>query len=153
MRIILLWIGKTKDPCLSKLVADYSERIRHFVELSVVELKPGEGNAPRRILDKEEARLLEKVSDKDFLILMDPQGEELTSIELAEWMGEFRSHSTKRLVFVLGSHCGVGAGVKSKANRLLSLSRMTFTHEMARVVLLEQIYRALTVIHHVPYHK
>ena len=153
MRITLLWIGKTKDPQLRQLVIDYSGRIRHFLDLSVLELKPVKGYTLQRLLDEEEARLLEKFSDRDFLVLLDPQGEELTSIALADWMGEFRNLSNKRLVFVLGSHRGVGAGVKSRADRLLSLSRMTLTHEMARVILLEQIYRALTLIHRVPYHK
>jgi 23S rRNA (pseudouridine1915-N3)-methyltransferase len=153
MKIMLVWMGKTKDPNLSQMVTDYSQRIRRFLEFSVLELKPGVGHTPRRILDKEETRLLEKLNDRDFLVLLDPQGEELTSVELADWMGEFRNLSGKRLVFVLGGHYGAGARVKSRVHRLLSLSRMTLTHEMARVVLLEQIYRALTLIHHVPYHK
>ncbi|HVN79261.1 MAG TPA: 23S rRNA (pseudouridine(1915)-N(3))-methyltransferase RlmH [Terriglobia bacterium] len=153
MKIMLIWTAKTKDPRLSQMVADYAQRIRHYLELSVLELKPGAGNTPERILEGEESRLLEKLNDRDFLVLLDPKGEELTSVELADWMGEFREYSGRRLVFVVGGHYGVGARVKSRAHRLLSLSRMTLTHEMARVVLLEQIYRALTLIHRVPYHK
>ena len=153
MTIMLVWTGKTKDQRLRQLVSDYSQRIRRFSELSVLELKPGNGETPQRVLDTEETRLLEKLNDRDFLILLDPQGEELTSVELAEWMGECRNLSSRRLVFVLGGHYGVGARVKLKVHRLLSLSRMTLTHEMARVILLEQIYRALTLIHHLPYHK
>ena len=153
MKIILLWIGKTKDPRLGQLVNEYAQRIRHFLEFSILELKPGGGQTPSQILDKEEDRLLEKLTDRDFVVLMDPRGMELTSRELAEWVGEFRDYSGKNLVFVLGGHIGVGARVKLRAQRLLSLSRMTLTHEMARVMLMEQIYRALTIIHHVPYHK
>ena len=153
MKIMLVWTGKTKDPRLCQMVADYTQRIRHFLELSVLELRPAVGHTPEQILEREESRLLEKLNGKDFLVLVDPKGEELTSVELAEWVGEFREFSGKRLVFVLGGHYGVGARVKSKVHRSLSLSRLTLTHEMARVVLLEQIYRALTLIHHVPYHK
>jgi len=153
MKIMLVWMGKTKNPHLSQMVTDYAQRIRHFLELSVVELKPAVGHTSERILEKEETRLLEKLNDRDFLVLLDPKGKELSSVELADWVGEFRQLSGKRLVFVLGGHYGVGSRVKSRVHRLLSLSRMTLTHEMARVVLLEQIYRALTLIHHVPYHK
>lgn len=153
MKITLLWIGKTKDPRLRQLVNEYAERIRRFLELSILELKPGVGKTPGQILSQEEDRLLEKFGDQDLVVLMDPQGMELTSVELANWMGEFRDHSGKNLVFVLGGHGGVGARVKSRAQRLLSLSRMTLTHEISRMVLMEQVYRALTMLHHVPYHK
>jgi 23S rRNA (pseudouridine1915-N3)-methyltransferase len=153
MRIKFLWIGRTKDYNLSQLIREYSSRIRHFLQLSVIEIKPGEGRDPKQVLDKEGDRLLEKLAADDYIVLLDSEGKGLTSEEFARMIAGLRDRSVKSLVFVLGGHYGVSERVKSQAHQRVSLSRMTLTHELARVFLLEQVYRALTVIHRVPYHK
>ncbi len=153
MKITLLWVGKTKDPNLGRLIGEYQKRIRHFLELSAVEIKPVEGRNPGQALTREGERILDRLDDDDFLVLLDPGGTELTTEQFAEIIRELRNRGVRNLVFVAGSHWGVSSEVKSRANRLLSLSRLTLTHEMARLVIAEQVYRALTVLHGVPYHK
>jgi 23S rRNA (pseudouridine1915-N3)-methyltransferase len=153
MRIKFLWVGRTKDSNLRQLIGEYISRIRHFLEVSVIEIKPGEGGDPQQVLDKERDRLLERLTADDYIVLLDSEGMGLTSEEFARMIAGLRDRSVKSLVFVVGGHYGVAEPVRSQAHQRVSLSRMTLTHELARVFLLEQIYRAFTLIHRVPYHK
>jgi 23S rRNA (pseudouridine1915-N3)-methyltransferase len=159
MRIRLIWEGKTKNAELRALQDDYSARIRHFAALSIEEVPPfsgktmrtGSGPGQDRISSRER-RLLEKV-DGSFRVYLDPAGQYWTSEEFANWLGERARRGTRELAFLVGGPEGFSAGFKANADRLLALSRMTFTREWARVLLLEQIYRGFTILHGYPYSK
>jgi 23S rRNA (pseudouridine1915-N3)-methyltransferase len=98
-------------------------------------------------------QLLARVSSSDCLVLLDPAGQSLTTEKFAVFLAKQRDTSSRTLVFSIGGHEGFSEEVRLRANRILSLSPMTFTHELARCLLLEQIYRAFSILHHFPYHK
>jgi 23S rRNA (pseudouridine1915-N3)-methyltransferase len=153
LKITLLWVGKTKSQSLFSLLEDYKRRVRHFCDLSVVEIKPSEDIDSLQIVVKESERLLGKVQPADYVVILDARGKSLTTEAFTNLILERREHSLKNLVFVIGGHCGLSVEMKSRANLLLSLSKMTLNHELTRVILMEQIYRAFCLIHHIPYHK
>ena len=153
MKLILRWIGKTKNPHLESLIGDYLARIRHFVDLSLLEIKPIEVQDPVQAVAAEGKRLLSRLDRDDYLVAIDPLGHQLKSEGFAQIITERREHSLKTMVFVLGGPSGLSDAVRKRSHRMISLSSMTFSHEIARLVLLEQIYRAFTLIHHLPYHK
>lgn len=153
MKILLLSVGKTKSPHLISLIREYEGRLHHFCDLTLTEIKPVEERETARMMDQEGEALLARIWPDAYVLALDPGGESLTSEKFATLIGGRREHSLKDLVFVIGSHLGLSNQVKKRANKLLSLSAMTLNHELARLVLIEQIYRAFTLIHHVPYHK
>ena len=153
MKLILRWIGKTRNPHLSALMGDYQARIGGLVDLTLSEVKGVEFQDPVRAVGAEGRQLLRGLGRDDFLIAMDPQGQSLNTEEFAQLIADRREHSLKRLVFVLGGPDGLSQEVRSRSHRVISLSSMTFSHEIARLLLLEQIYRAFTLVHRIPYHK
>jgi len=154
LKLHFVWIGKTKDQRCAALVADYLERIRRFTQVEVSELKERNSSEDQsRILAYEELKLLDAVKGDDFIVLMDERGQEKTSPEFSKFIAERQQAGTKRLALVIGGFAGVTDGVRHRANFQLSLSRMTTTHELARVFLTEQIYRAFSILAGLPYHK
>lgn len=152
MRIRILWEGKTKDAHLRALQADLTRRIAHFSALAIEEIPPprGAGKTRKAGLSATEKRLLEKLrgSTKVFL---DLRGREWTSEEFAEWLGQEALRGTRELAFLVGGPDGFSTAFRKEADVLLALSRMTFTHDWARVLLLEQIYRGFTILRGYPY--
>lgn len=153
LKLHFVWIGKTKDNRCAELVVDYLDRIKRFAQLAVSELKEQSSDDERRIIAAESVKLLNAVEKDDFVVLMDEGGRGMTSLELAEFISARQQSGTKRLAFVVGGFAGVSSEVRQRANLELSLSRMTLTHELARVILTEQIYRAFTILDGLPYHK
>ncbi len=153
MKIHFVWIGKTKDRHCAALTAEYLDRIKRFAGYEVSELKEQSGGDETRIIAAESVKLLGAIEKDDFVVLLDERGRELTSPQLAEFVSARQQAGVKRLAFVIGGFAGVGEAVKQRANLQLSLSRMTLTHELARVILTEQIYRAFTLLAGLPYHK
>jgi 23S rRNA (pseudouridine1915-N3)-methyltransferase len=153
LKILLLFVGKTKNQNLISLMREYERRLHHFCDLALTEIRPVGESETARMRDKEGEALLARIRPDAFVLALDPAGESLTSEKFAALIADKRDHSSKDLTFVLGSHWGLSNQVKKRANKILSLSRMTLNHEMARLVLLEQIYRAFTLIHRIPYHK
>jgi 23S rRNA (pseudouridine1915-N3)-methyltransferase len=146
MKLHIAWIqgrrGKDKSSAAQTLSADYLKRISHYVLLETHELKS-------------EAALLqqrEKLSGSRVLALLDPQGKQLSSMELAEFLRAHRNRGTQHLLFAIGGADGFTPAARQAADLQLSLSKMTLPHELARVVLLEQLYRAFTILHGHPYH-
>ncbi|HUI42576.1 MAG TPA: 23S rRNA (pseudouridine(1915)-N(3))-methyltransferase RlmH [Terriglobia bacterium] len=154
MRIRVIREGKPKDARLRALQADYEERIRHFIEIRLEEQSAvGRGGVGRsQKLSATERKWLEGLRGS-VKVLLDPLGRELTSEEFAEWLGERAVRGTRDVVFLVGGDRGFAAAVRDEANLLLGLSRMTFTHDWACTVLLEQIYRAFTILRGYPYAK
>ncbi len=154
MKLHFVWIGKTKDQHCAALVNDYLKRLSRFAPYEVSELKEASGSADEtRVIQAESLKLLAAIEKDDFVILLDAKGQQLTSVELADLVNAKQNISIKRLAFIIGGFAGVSDEVKKRAQLKLALSRMTLTHELARVILAEQIYRAYTLIAGLPYHK
>ncbi|MEZ4599793.1 MAG: 23S rRNA (pseudouridine(1915)-N(3))-methyltransferase RlmH [Syntrophotaleaceae bacterium] len=155
MKITLICVGRLSQTYLREGVEEYAARIERYLPFRVVELKEeksGGKDSPRVALDREGRRILERVPSGAFVILLDERGESLTSEELAAELGKHMVEGTGDLVFVIGGAYGVSGEVKQAANRRLSLSAMTFTHQMARLFLLEQLYRGFSILRNEPYH-
>ena len=157
MRLAVLWIGKTRDRRWAAIVDEYLERVRRLARLDVIELRDRGGAKAERgeyaVLEREAEALLGALEAEDYVVLCDERGQELRSEEFARIISERQAQSTRRMVFVVGGYLGVHPKVRERADALVSLSRMTFTHEMARAVLAEQIYRALTIVNGLPYQR
>ena len=153
MKIHFVWIGKTKDRHCAALTAEYLDRIKRFAGCEVSELKEQSGGDETRVIVAESVKLLGAIEKDDFVVLLDERGRELASPQLADFISARQQAGNKRLAFVIGGFAGVSDAVKQRADLQLSLSRMTLTHELARVILTEQIYRAFTLLAGLPYHK
>lgn len=152
MRIRIFWEGKTKNPHLRALVTEYTNRIAKFTDISIEELpeaKKPKSKAANKMSHTEE-RMLEKMAGSTRVIL-DPRGFEWTSSEFAMWLGDQGVHGAKEIAFAVGGADGFSPAFREKSDVLLSLSRMTLTHDWSRAMLLEQIYRGFTVLRGFPY--
>jgi 23S rRNA (pseudouridine1915-N3)-methyltransferase len=154
MRLHFVWAGKTKDRRCAALVEDYLGRVGRFAACEVSELKEAAAAADeKRVVLLESSKLLAAVERDDYAVLLDEGGREFTSVELADFIAARQQGGTKRLAFVVGGFAGVSEEVKKRAQLKLALSRLTLTHELARVLLAEQVYRAFTLLAGLPYHK
>ena len=154
MKLTLLQIGKTKDKWLEEGIAEYRKRISAFAKLELIEL-PDEsikhsGNA-ESVKAKEAVTILKYLKPEDYVILLDEKGSPKNSLEFADFLLSLSDKS--KIVFVIGGVFGVDASIRERANFTMALSSLTFTHRLARLVLCEQIYRALTIINNRNYHK
>ena len=144
MKLTVAWIGKTKHPAIQSLSDEYVKRLKQFVEVDSVSLK-------------DEAALLklsgrEGKNSRRYLVLLDSRGKQLSSEDLAQFIREHQDRNPTPLLFVTGSADGFAENTRSHADFTLSLGKMTIAHELARVVLLEQLYRAFTILKRHPYH-
>jgi 23S rRNA (pseudouridine1915-N3)-methyltransferase len=155
MKLRFVWIGKTKRAPVKELIREYLDRVEKFASVEVTELRDRNdvGSDPQRIIDKEGEDILSSTASAGYLIALDERGQEADSIKLAELIEKHRIAGTKQITFVIGGHLGLSDAVRNRAQLLLALSRMTFTHDLARVLLIEQVYRAFTIIHNLPYQK
>jgi 23S rRNA (pseudouridine1915-N3)-methyltransferase len=150
MKFRFIWIGKTRDKNYRALQDEYLQRLSHFVKCDVVEVRD---SAPHETKEMEGKRIVEKLNPSSFVCLLDVTGQSLSSPDLAKEIEKWQNGGLKEVSFVIGGANGVSSEVAEKANFRLSLSFLTFTHEMARVVMLEQLYRAYTIIKGFPYQK
>jgi len=150
MKFRFIWIGKTRDRNWRNLQEDYLQRLAHFVKFEITEIRESAAHEGSEIEGK---RILENLNQSNFVCLLDIKGNEIGSRELAKQIEKWQNRSFKEIAFVIGGASGVSCKVVEKADFSLSLSRFTLTHEMARVVLIEQIYRAYTIIKGFPYQK
>ena len=155
MKIALVWIGKTVAPYLVEAVNDYVKRVRFYTPFEVVEvpgLKNTKALSVEQQRDKEGELLLKTIEPTDVVVLLDDKGRQMTSVEFAAWIEKHKQASARRLVFVVGGAYGFSRAVYDRANALLSLSKMTYSHQMVRLVFVEQLYRAHTITAGEPYH-
>jgi 23S rRNA (pseudouridine1915-N3)-methyltransferase len=152
MRFRFIWTGKTRDPRLRALVEDYFERLSHFVRCEVTELKES-GAEDKWGIDRDTKRISDALRPGAVTVLLDPEGTEWTSQQLAEQVRSWEGSGIKEVAFVIGGPRGLSPDFVTKANKRWSLTRLTLTHEMARVLLFEQLYRAYTIVHGLPYQK
>jgi 23S rRNA (pseudouridine1915-N3)-methyltransferase len=153
MKLRVIWIGKTKDAGLSSLTTDLLQRLKRFVPVDVTEVKDPRTGDDRRQLAAEEAKLLAALDANDRVIVLDAAGQTWTSPQLASFVGTHLDNDPRRLTFVIGGYGGLTKPVKDRAEKIWSLSPLTFTHEMTRVLVVEQLYRAMCILKNHPYSK
>ncbi len=154
MKNILIQVGKTVDKHFDAAINDYCSRISHYMPFSIVtipELKNTKSLSAELQKSKEGELILKQIQPSDTVVLLDEHGKELRSIEFASWI-EKKQQTTRQLVFVIGGPYGFSEEVYARANEKLSLSKMTFSHQMIRLIFTEQLYRACTIIKGEPYH-
>jgi 23S rRNA (pseudouridine1915-N3)-methyltransferase len=153
MRLRVIWTGKTRDAHLKALLDDYLKRLSHFVKCEISEFRESPGAEKSIGIDKDSKRISDGLHEGAVNILLDPEGVEWTSPQLAKEICSWQQSGTKEVTFIVGGPNGVSAELSARASKRWSLSRLTLTHEMSRVVLLEQLYRAYTIIHGLPYQR
>jgi 23S rRNA (pseudouridine1915-N3)-methyltransferase len=152
MRLRFIWPGKTKDEHLRALVSEYLKRLSRFARCEVVETREGAASDPAAI-EKESHRILEAIPARSQMVLLEVKGREWSSPELAAQVQRWENDSVKEVAIVISGPRGVSAEVVARAQEKWRLSRLTLTHEMARVVAVEQLYRAYTINRGLPYQK
>ena len=154
MKTLLVLVGKTTDKHFQAGIADYVERIGHSMPLEIVtipELKNTKNLTEEQQKTAEGELIIKQLQAADTVVLLDEHGKELRSVEFARWL-EQKRNTARRLVFVIGGPYGFSPAVYARANEQLSMSKMTFSHQMIRLVFAEQVYRACTIIRGEPYH-
>lgn len=146
MRFRFIWVGKAKDKNWRALQDEYLQRLSHFIKCETVEIRDSDKQT-------EGKRILEKLNQNTFACVLEASGQALTSAELAKQLENWQNKGTKEISFIIGGADGLAPEVAERADLRLSLSFLTFTHEMARVVMLEQLYRACTIIKGFPYQR
>jgi 23S rRNA (pseudouridine1915-N3)-methyltransferase len=143
VKLKISWVGKTKEPAIQTLTDEYLKRLRYFAEVDAAALK-------------DESALLRLCArgarPRHALVLLDGRGKQLSSEEFARWLGAYQDRASLPLMFAIGAADGFSDQARQAATLVLSLGKMTFAHELARVVLLEQLYRAFTILKGYPYH-
>ena len=153
MRVRIIWTGKTRDARLRALIDDYAQRLSHFVKYEITELRELGSTDKRTGIDRESRRISDALRPGAQTVLLDPDGVQWTSQQLAAQVQGWESSGVKEVTFIVGGPQGVSQDVAARVDKRWSLSRLTLTHEMARVLLFEQLYRAYTIIHGLPYQK
>lgn len=149
----LIVVGKIKEKYLEDGINEYLKRIKPFCNLKIIEVKESNFFEIDKNLSSEAALILNNIKKDDYVITLEIEGKMLTSIELAQKIESHYSYSPRTLTFVIGSSDGLSSEVKMRSDFKLSFSKMTFPHQLMRMIFLEQIYRALTIINNRKYHK
>lgn len=154
MRVVLLSVGRPKQSGLTEAIQDYETRAARYWPLDVIEVKEesARGVSPEQVRDREAARVLERVPTGARIVACDPGGDSLDSAVFATLLTQQRDQA-QSIAFVIGGAYGLGESVRQRASRRLSLAPWTLPHELARLVLAEQLYRAGTIVRGEPYHK
>lgn len=154
MKTTLLWVGKTTDKHIAALTDEYVGRLQHYAPVETVvipELKNTKSLSEAQQKQAEGEQILRHLQTGDHVVLLDEHGKQPTSVQLAMWL-EKKLAAVRRLVFVIGGPYGFSPDIYARANEQLSLSPMTFSHQMVRLIFVEQLYRAHTIIKGEPYH-
>jgi 23S rRNA (pseudouridine1915-N3)-methyltransferase len=154
MRLVVAVVGRPRDPDLASVIRGYETRAARYWPLDVREVReePGRSGAPDLVREREGARLLTAAPSGSRIMACDETGDELTSRQFADWLQQARE-SARDVTFVIGGAYGLASSVREGADRLLKLAPWTLPHELARLVLAEQLYRAGTIVRREPYHK
>lgn len=155
MQIKLLALGKTDHTSIQKLVEEYVKRLGHYVKFdleTIPDIKNAKSLSESVQKEKEGELILKKVQASDELILLDENGKQYSSVEFSQFLQKKMNSGLKQLIFVIGGPYGFSEAVYQRANGKISLSKMTFSHQMVRVFFIEQLYRAYTILRNEPYH-
>lgn len=150
MKFRFVWVGKTREPNLLNLQNEYLSRLSRFVRTDITEVREGR---PGIAMQEEGEAILQAIGPASFVVALEDTGKQMTSHQLAAEIEKWMNTSKRDVVFIIGGAEGLSSEVAERADIRLSLSFLTFTHEMARVFLLEQLYRAFTIIRGYPYQK
>jgi 23S rRNA (pseudouridine1915-N3)-methyltransferase len=156
MKIHIIWPRSTADAELASVAERYFNRIRHFFPVELIEVAPRRGRQSENdvaIMRADSARLLAAIPEQGHVVALDERGRSIDSLKFAKWLERLTIDQPHGVVFVMGGDVGLDQSVRQRADVVLSLSAMTLPHQLARVVLLEQIYRACTLMRNIPYHK
>ncbi|MBI4945002.1 MAG: 23S rRNA (pseudouridine(1915)-N(3))-methyltransferase RlmH [Bacteroidetes bacterium] len=151
MTITLICTGKTSEQYVSEGMKLYLERLKHYCKFDLIEIESGKGDESQ-IRKKETESILTRAREKYFLILLDEKGKEMNSIGFSDLIRHHQNISTKNFLFVIGGAYGFSEEVYKRANLKIALSKMTFPHQLVRVIFLEQLYRAMTILKGEKYH-
>ena len=155
MNVALILVGKTNEKYLLEGESEYEKRLKHYVKFSQIvipELKQAKNLSENEIKNREGKLILDKLSGSDQLILLDDKGEQLTSVAFSKWIQKKMNSGLKNLVFAVGGAYGFSDEVYERAQGKVSLSKMTFSHQMVRLIFKEQLYRSFTILRGEKYH-
>lgn len=155
MKTTLIVVGRTVEQHYITAINDYIERTKHFISFDmevIPELKNTKSLTPEQQKEKEGDLIIKALQAGDVVVLLDEHGKEMRSVEFARWMEKKLVNVNKRLVFIIGGPYGFSQKVYGTANEKISMSKMTFSHQMIRLIFVEQIYRAMTILNGGPYH-
>ena len=155
MRLRLIAVGTRPPPWVRQAYEEYSQRLGQQLKLELIEIEPGPrslGKSPAKAIGAEARKILSQVREQEFVVVLDERGRELTTRALSDWLSR-RMQAGRDLAFLIGGPDGFAPEVLSRADLTLSLSRLTLPHALVRVVLAEQLYRALSILSHHPYHR
>jgi len=152
MKLRLLWVGKTQEEWLKSGIDEYRRRIGRYFPIEISEVREEKGAEAETMRQKECERLEKALARGSRLVLLDERGEELTSPQFADVIGRYRDSGTQELAFAIGGAYGFSESFRIRVDRTIALSRMTFTHQMVRLFLVEQIYRGCTILNNESYH-
>lgn len=159
MKITLITVGKIKEKYLKDAIAEYSKRLSRYCKLKIVEVADektpdnASDTVEDAIRDKEGERILKYIKEDAYVITLEIAGKMLTSEEMAEKIEKLGVQGTSHIIFIIGGSIGLGREILKRSDYALSFSKMTFPHQLMRVILLEQIYRSYRIMNHEPYHK
>lgn len=155
MKITLILTGKTEESFAKEGFNIFEKRLQHYIQLNAVilpDLRNVKSLSPPQLKEKEAELQLKAITDKDHVVLLDEKGKEFRSVEFADFLQQRMNSSVKNLVFIVGGPYGFSEKLHKRANSKISLSKMTFSHQIVRLLFMEQLYRALTIIRNEPYH-
>lgn len=155
MKVALVLVGKTVNKHFVELIDEYAGRVKHYIGFDIIaipELKNTKSLSADQQKQQEGELILKQMQAGDHVVLLDEHGKEFRSVEFSSYMEQKMQTVNKRLVFVIGGPYGFSPDVYAKANEKISLSKMTFSHQMVRLIFVEQLYRAMTIMRGEPYH-
>lgn len=150
--IKILCVGKIKEKFFKDAISDYSKRLSKYTNLQIIEVDDINSDNINTILDKEKDLIIKHISSKDYVITLEIEGKQLNSLEFSKKIEELQIYNS-RIVFIIGGSYGLHQQIKDRADYKLSFSKLTFPHQLFRIILLEQIYRAYKIINNESYHK
>ena len=155
VKVLLVVIGKTNEQYLAEAVSKYQKRLKHYIQFEIVEIlniKNSKNMSASELMKKESELILKQLHPSDHVVILDNKGKDFTSSKFAEKIQRWMLSGIKRLVFVIGGSYGFSKHFYHRGNETISLSKMTFSHQMVRLFFIEQLYRGYTILNHEPYH-
>ncbi|MDO4377931.1 MAG: 23S rRNA (pseudouridine(1915)-N(3))-methyltransferase RlmH [Erysipelotrichia bacterium] len=153
--ISIVAVGKIKEKSLATLIAEYVKRISAYSKIEIIEVndEPNDKLEEEKVLSLEGERILRQIKKDSYVILLSLQGKQSDSVEFAQQLSKINTYHSSHITFVIGGSLGVSKQVEQRADYMLNLSKMTFPHNIARLIILEQIYRAYKILNNETYHK
>ena len=153
MKFLLLNVGKTNDKIIDSAIIEYHKKIQHYINFDIKNLIIKKNNSQKDKVKKNESDAIKNfINNNDYVILLDSHGSSFNSVDFSKKISKLMMSSIKRVIFVTGGAFGFHDDIYARANEKISLSQMTFTHQMVRLIFVEQLYRSFTILNNQPYH-